>query len=109
MPFIGVSIERALEALPFARLPFAIRLVEQEGEAPGFATREVERYCATPGQACSYKIGHTVFIKARERVKAALGAKYDIKNFHEAGLNCGRVPLDVLDGVIDRYIKETQA
>jgi uncharacterized protein (DUF885 family) len=88
----------------------AIRyFIDQEGEVPGFATREVERYCATPGQACSYKIGHTVFIKARERAKAALGARYDIKDFHEAGLNCGRVPLEVLDGVFDRYIAQAKA
>jgi len=78
--------------------------VEHGGDAPGFAAREVERYCTIPGQACSYKLGHTVWTRARERAKAALGAKYDIKDFHEAGLGCGRVPLDVLDGVIDRYI-----
>jgi uncharacterized protein (DUF885 family) len=83
--------------------------VEQEGDARGFVTREVERYCATPGQACSYKIGHTVFTKGRERAKQALAAKYNIQDFHEAVLNCGRVPLDVLDGVMDRYIKDTQA
>ena len=46
---------------------------------------------------------------ARERAKTALGARYDIKDFHEAGLNCGRVPLDILDGVIDRYIREAKA
>jgi uncharacterized protein (DUF885 family) len=83
--------------------------VDNDGSAPGFATREVERYCATPGQACSYKIGHTVWTKARDRAKAALGAKYNIKDFHDAGLNCGRVPLDTLDGVIDRYIAATKA
>jgi uncharacterized protein (DUF885 family) len=88
----------------------AIRyFIDQEGDAPGFVTREVERYCATPAQACSYKIGHTVWIKARERTKAALGSRFDIKNFHEAGLNCGRVPLDVLDGVINRYIVQAKA
>jgi uncharacterized protein (DUF885 family) len=88
----------------------AIRyFIDQEGDAPGFVTREVERYCATPAQACSYKIGHTVWIKARERTKAALGSRFDIKNFHEAGLDCGRVPLDVLDGVIDRYIAQAKA
>ena len=88
----------------------AIRyFIDQEGDAPGFVTREVERYCATPGQACSYKIGHTVWINARDRAKSALGQHFDIKNFHEAGLDCGRVPLDVLDGVIDRYIAETRA
>jgi uncharacterized protein (DUF885 family) len=83
--------------------------IDQEGDAPGFVTREVERYCATPGQACSYKIGHTVWIKARERTKAALGARFEIKDFHEAGLDCGRVPLDVLDGVIDRYVSQARA
>ena len=83
--------------------------VDNGGNAPSFATREVERYCVTPGQGCSYKIGHTVWVKARERVRAALGASYNIKDFHSAGLDCGRVPLDVLDGVIDRYIAQARA
>jgi len=38
-----------------------------------------------------------------------LGAKYTIKGFHDAGLNCGRVPLDILDSVIDRYIVSATA
>jgi uncharacterized protein (DUF885 family) len=83
--------------------------VDGDGSSPSFATREVERYCATPGQACSYKIGHTVWTKARERAKTQLAAKYDIKDFHDAGLNCGRVPLDILDTVLDRYIATTRA
>ncbi|MDQ2859916.1 MAG: DUF885 family protein [Pseudomonadota bacterium] len=83
--------------------------LDLEGDAPGLATREVERYCATPGQACSYKIGHTVWTRARARAVAALGARYDIKDFHEAGLGCGRVPLDVLDGVIDGWVAERSA
>lgn len=83
--------------------------IDSDGDAPGFAAREVERYCTQPGHACSYKIGHTVWTKARERAKTALGARYDIKAFHDAGLNCGRVPLDVLDAVIDRYIVQAKA
>jgi len=47
--------------------------------------------------------------KARDRSKAALGAKYNIKDFHDAGLNCGRVPLDILDTMIDRYIATAKA
>src|SRR4029077_13976122 len=63
-----------------------------------------------PGGArvCFPKIGQTVWMKARERTKAALGARYNIKDFHSAGLDCGRVPLDVLDGVIDRYIAQAK-
>jgi uncharacterized protein (DUF885 family) len=83
--------------------------IDLDGDAEGFSTREVERYCATPGQACSYKIGHTIWTAGRERARTALAARYDIKDFHEAGLNCGRVPLDILSGVIDDYIKAKQA
>ena len=78
--------------------------VQQDGEARGFATREVERYCATPGQACSYKLGHTVFTGLRAAAKARLGARFDLKAFHTAVLGCGRVPLDILQAVGDRWI-----
>ncbi|MEJ0027077.1 MAG: DUF885 family protein [Rhizomicrobium sp.] len=97
-------VDTGVHHLKWSREQAVRYFVEHGGDAPGFAAREVERYCATPGQACSYKLGHTVWTKARERARTALGAKYDIKDFHEAGLDCGRVPLDVLDGVIDRYI-----
>ena len=79
--------------------------VALDGDPEGFATREVERYTVQPGQACSYKLGHSVFVRGRERAKTTLGAHYDIKNYHDAVLNCGRVPLDILEGVIDGYIK----
>ena len=80
-----------------------------EGDAAGAATREVERYCSTPGQACSYKLGHNTWTRARARAEAALGARYDIRDFHEAGLARGRVPLEVLDGVIDAWITGARA
>lgn len=84
----------------------AIRyFVDLDGDPEGFAAREVERYCVTPGQACSYKLGHSVFVRGRERAKTALGPRYNIKDYHEAVLNCGRVPLDILEGVIDGYVK----
>jgi len=84
----------------------AIRyFVEQEGEAPGFAAREVERYCSTPGQACSYKLGHSVFVGLRDKAKARLGDRFDLKAFHSAVLAPGRVPLDILQQVGDRWIE----
>ena len=97
-------VDTGLHHLKWSREQAVQYFVDLDGDAPGFATREVERYCANPGQACSYKLGHTVFTRARARAQAALGARYDIKDFHEAGLGCGRVPLDVLDGVIDGWI-----
>jgi len=102
-------VDTGIHSLKWTRDEAIQYFVDNGGNAPGFAAREVERYCATPGQACSYKIGHTVWVKARARAKAALGARYNIKDFHSAGLDCGRVPLDVLDGVIDRYIAQAKA
>ncbi|HEY5072459.1 MAG TPA: DUF885 family protein [Caulobacteraceae bacterium] len=97
-------VDTGIHHLRWSREKAIAYFIELEGDAPGATAREVERYCATPGQACSYKIGHTVWIKARSRARAALGAHFDIKDFHDAGLNCGRVPLDVLDTVIDGWI-----
>ncbi|HEY5337903.1 MAG TPA: DUF885 family protein [Rhizomicrobium sp.] len=102
-------VDTGIHHMKWTREQAIQQFVDSEGEAPGFAAREVERYCVSPGQACSYKIGHTVWVNARERTKQALGAKYNIKDFHDAGLNCGRVPLDVLDGVVDRYIATAKA
>jgi uncharacterized protein (DUF885 family) len=48
-------------------------------------------------------------VNGRARAIQALGPKYDIKDFHEACLDSGSVPLDILDGIIDRYIKAKAA
>lgn len=80
------------------------RFVEGEGEAPGFATREVERYCATPGQACAYKLGQSVFLGIRQKAQQALGDRYDIKDFHSTVIGCGRVPLEMLQQIGDAWI-----
>ena len=102
-------VDTGIHHLRWSREQAIARFVENEGEAPGFAAREVERYCATPGQACSYKLGHTTIVNLRTRAKAALGAKFDLKDFHEAILSCGRVPLDILDQVGDAWIAGRKA
>ncbi|MFY7836971.1 MAG: DUF885 domain-containing protein [Novosphingobium sp.] len=62
--------------------------------------REVERYCTSIGQACSYKIGHIAWLRAREKAQKALGAKFDIKQFHEVLLE-GAMPLSILEKRIE--------
>jgi uncharacterized protein (DUF885 family) len=96
-------VDTGIHHLGWSREKAIDYFIALEGDALGFATREVERYCATPGQACSYKLGHMTWIRARARAEKALGPRYDIKDFHEAGLACGRVPLEVLDTVIDGW------
>lgn len=66
--------------------------------------REVERYCASIGQACSYKIGHLAWLRAREKAKAILGAKFDIRDFHEV-LKDGAMPLSILERQVEARAK----
>jgi uncharacterized protein (DUF885 family) len=57
-----------------------------------------------PGQALAYKIGQLKIIELRERAKAQLGPKFDIKAFHDEVLDAGALPLDVLEKRIDGWI-----
>lgn len=78
--------------------------VDRNGENPDEAQSEVDRYCSWPGQACGYKVGQNEILRQRQRAKAALGPKYDLKAFDDAVVEGGNVPLDVLAKNIDRYI-----
>jgi uncharacterized protein (DUF885 family) len=78
--------------------------VTAQGETPGFATREIDRYCVNPGQACSYKLGHSTFTGIRDKAQRLLGPKYDIKDYHEAVLAGGRLPLEILQAQGDAWI-----
>ncbi len=97
-------VDTGIHHLRWSREQAIAYFVEQDGEAAGFATREVERYCATPGQAASYKLGHSTFVGIRDKAKAKLGARFDIKAFHEAVLEHGRVPLEILQRIGDGWV-----
>jgi uncharacterized protein (DUF885 family) len=72
------------------------------------AQTEADRYIAWPGQALAYKIGQLTIRKLRNEAKAQLGAKFDIKSFHDEILNGGSMPLDLLQERVEHWIK-TQA
>jgi uncharacterized protein (DUF885 family) len=71
-------------------------MVQTTGFAAPRSQREVERYCTQPGQACSYKVGHAAWVRARAQARETLGEKFDIKQFHEI-LKEGAMPLSILE------------
>ena len=73
------------------------------------ATKEVERYFNWPGQATSYMIGQLKILELRDKARAALGDRFDIREFHAVILENGAVPLDVLEDLVDAYIAERRA
>ena len=90
----GWSRERAIEYM-----------VETTGDNRSAMTTEVERYCTWPGQATSYKVGQTRWLKLREDAHRRLGTRFDIRDFHDVGLTAAPMPLSVLERVFDDWLK----
>jgi len=66
---------------------------------------EIDRYCSWPGQACGYKIGHIEINAQRDQAKSGLGSRFDLRDFNQAVVNGGNVPLNVLANNVSRYIQ----
>lgn len=80
--------------------------MQHEAESEAGITVEIERYMAIPGQALSYKIGQLKILELRKRAQDKMGAKFDIKKFHQKVLESGVMPLALLEKKIDFWIQE---
>ena len=81
-------------------------MLANSGMGRSDATAEVERYIALPAQALSYKIGALTIQRLRDKAKAALGSRFDLRAFHDQVLSSGALPLPVLQAKIGRWILE---
>ncbi|MDQ3510274.1 MAG: DUF885 family protein, partial [Pseudomonadota bacterium] len=101
---IRLVVDTGLHNKGWSREQVIKYMLDNSAESETHATAEAERYMAIPGQALAYKIGELKIKELRARAEAALGPRFDIRQFHAEVLRDGSVPLDVLEGKIDRWI-----
>jgi len=102
-------VDTGIHAKGWTRDQSIAYMLANSGESKTDATAEVERYIAIPGQAVSYKLGSLTIQRLRDKAKAALGPKFDIREFHAQVLNSGALPLSILEAKIDRWIAAKKA
>lgn len=67
---------------------------------------EINRYLTMPGQALAYKVGQLKFLELRDKARAKLGPKFDIRKFHDEILSHGALPMDVLESLFNEWLNK---
>jgi uncharacterized protein (DUF885 family) len=97
-------VDTGLHAKRWTRKQAIDWFASTNGSSVDEVTGEVDRYCAWPGQACGYKVGHSEINRLRSKAKAALGARFDFRKFNDALVTGGGVPMLTLARSIDAFI-----
>ena len=102
-------VDTGIHAKKWTREQAIQYLADNTPNARTEAENSIERYIVMPSQATAYKIGMIKIVQLRDKAKTALGDKFDIREFHDVVLKNGAVPLDVLESLVDAYIKSKQS
>ena len=102
-------VDTGLHAKGWTREQAITYMVSTTGMNESEVITEVERYMGQPGQACAYKIGQLKILELRERAKAELGPRFNLKDFHAVVLESGGVPLTLLEKLVVEWIARTKA
>jgi len=97
-------VDTGIHAQGWSRAQAVDYMLANSGMGRSDAEAEVDRYVALPGQALSYKIGALTIQRLRDEAQTALGARFDIRAFHEEVLGAGALPLPLLESRIDAWI-----
>ncbi|HEU5467876.1 MAG TPA: DUF885 family protein [Steroidobacteraceae bacterium] len=106
---IRLVVDTGLHSKGWTREQVIEYMLENSAESETQATAEAERYMAIPGQALAYKIGALKIRELRDRAEKALGGKFDVREFHAVVLRDGSVPLEILEGKVERWIAGEKA
>ncbi len=101
---IRLVVDTGIHSKGWTREQVIKYMLDNSAESVTQSTSEAERYMAIPGQALAYKIGELKIMEVRAKAESALGARFDIREFHAEMLKDGAVPLEVLEAKIDRWI-----
>ena len=97
-------VDTGMHALGWSRQRAIDYLLENSPMRPSHATEEINRYAVTPGQAVSYMVGRLEIQRIRREAEQRQGERFDIKAFHDAVLDSGAMPLDILAEVVARRL-----
>ena len=97
-------VDTGIHAFGWTRQRAIDYLIDNTGEKPALVASEVDRYTSWPGQALGYMIGQLKIIELRDRARAKLGDRFDIRRFHMVILDQGAVPLPALELAVDAWI-----
>jgi len=97
-------VDTGIHSMGWSRQQAIDYMVERVGLDLGFASAEVDRYVSDPGQALGYMIGALKIKELREKAKARLGDKFDVRRFHNVVLDSGPLPLDVLETNVNEWV-----
>jgi len=102
---IRLVVDTGLHSKGWTREQVIRYMLDNSAESETQSTAEAERYMAIPGQALAYKMGELKIKQVRAKAEKALGDKFDVREFHAEVLKDGSVPLEILEGKIDRWIE----
>ncbi len=106
---VRLVVDTGIHAKRWTREQAITYMRDKTGMGEKEVKAEIERYIVEPGQACSYKVGMLKILELRARAEQALGAKFDQREFHDAVLRNGDLPLDILEEQINDYIQKKKS
>ena len=101
-------VDAGIHAKGWTRERAIAYMLEHTALAPANVEAEVNRYVSWPGQAAAYKVGELRIAELRARAERRLGARFDLRAFHDAVLANGPVSLDVLEAEVERWIARAE-